>query len=48
MNREINTINDLAFANLLDLITLISNTGEDVDPIILQLYERNAQAYDEN
>ena len=48
MNREITTINDLAFANLLDLIPLISNTGEEVDPIILQLYERNAQAYNDN
>ena len=48
MNREIITMNDLAFANLLDLIQLISNTGEEVDPIILQLYERNAGAFDEN
>ena len=48
MNREIITMNDLAFANLLDLIQLISNTGEEVDPIILQLYERNARAYNEN
>ena len=44
MNRE--NIAELALANLLDLIPLISNTGDEVDPIILRLYERNAAILD--
>ena len=48
MNREINDISELALANLLDLIPLISNTGDEVDPIILQIYERNAAVLDQN
>ena len=46
MNRE--NIAELALANLLDLIPLISNTGDEVDPIILQIYERNAAVLDQN
>ena len=38
MNRDV--ITELAFANLLDLIPLISNTGEETHPAILRIYER--------
>ena len=53
MNREITGITDLALANLLDLISLMSNTGEKVDPtylegIILRIYERNAAVLEQN
>ena len=48
MNREITEIADLALANLLDLIPLISNTGEEVNPLILQIYERNAAVLQQN
>ena len=41
MEREITNIQELALANILDIINLISNTGEEVDPIILLIYERN-------
>ena len=45
MNRDV--ITDLVFANLLDLIPLITNTGEDHDPAILRVYERTAAILDE-
>ena len=53
MNREITEITDLALANLLDVIPLISNTGDKVDPIILRkglerIYERNAAVLEQN
>ena len=48
MNREITEITDLALANLLDVIPLISNTGEEVDPLILRIYERNAAILQQN
>ena len=48
MNREINNISELALANLLDLIPMIPNTGDEVDPIILRIYERNAAVLDQN
>ena len=48
MNREIIEITELALANILDVIPLISNTGEWVDPIILRIYERNAAILDQN
>ena len=48
MNREITEIQDLALANVLDIIPLISNTGEDVDPIILRIYDRNSAILNEN
>ena len=48
MNREINDITELALANLLDLIPMIPNTGNEVDPIILRIYERNAAVLDQN
>ena len=48
MNREITDISELALANLLDLIPLISNTGDEVDPVIVQIYERNAAVLDQN
>ena len=41
MEREITNIQALSLANILDIINLISNTGEEVDPIILLIYERN-------
>ena len=48
MNREIMEITELALANILDVIPLISNTGEMVDPIILRIYERNAAVLEQN
>ena len=48
MNREIIEITDLALINILDLIPLITNTGDEVNPIILQIYERNAAVLDQN
>ena len=39
---EITNITELAFLNTLDLIPMIQNTGEDINPLILQMYERNA------
>ena len=48
MNREITNITDLALANLLDVIPLISNTGEEVHPLILRIYERNAAVLEQN
>ena len=48
MNREITEITELALANLLDVIQLISNTGERVDPIILGIYERNSAVLEQN
>ena len=48
MNREMSEINDLALANLMDLMSLISNTGDEVDPIIFRIYEQNAEALNQN
>ena len=48
MNREIIDITDLALANILDVIPLISNTGEAVNPNILRIYERNAAVLEQN
>ena len=48
MNREITEITELALANLLDVIPLISNTGEMVDPVILRIYERNFAVLEQN
>ena len=53
MNREITEITDLALANLLDVIQLLSNTEDEVDPIIvdsiiLRIYERNAAVLEQN
>ena len=48
MNREIIEITELALANLLDVIPLISNTGERVDPIIIRIYERNSAVLEQN
>ena len=42
MNRETYDIQKLALANILDIIPLISNTGEEVNAAILRIYERNA------
>ena len=41
MNRETIDIQELALANILDIIPLISNTGEEVDAAIWRIYERN-------
>ena len=41
------SIIELAFANLLDLIPMISNTDEDVDPALIRMYERNAAIVNE-
>ena len=48
MNSEFVEIEDLALANLLDVIALISNTGERVDPIILRIDERNSAVLEQN
>ena len=53
MNREITEITDLALANLLDVIQLLSNTEDEIDPIlidsiILRIYERNAAVLEQN
>ena len=45
MNRDV--ITDLVFANLLDLIPLITNTDEDLDPAIFRIYERTAAILEE-
>ena len=46
---NITEITDLALANLLDVIPLISNTGEEaVNPAILRIYERNAAVLQQN
>ena len=41
MNNDTSII-DLALANLLDVIPLITNTDENVDPALLRIYDRNA------
>ena len=41
MNRETIDIQELALANILDIIPLISNTGEEMDVAIWRIYERN-------
>ena len=33
---------ELIFANLLDVISLIINTDDEIHPAILRIYERNA------
>ena len=48
MNRDITDITDLALANILDVIPLISNTGEEVNLIILRIYDRNAAVLEQN
>ena len=53
MNREITEITELALANLLDVIPLMSNIDEEVDPIIIEsiihrIYERNAAVLEQN
>ena len=48
MTREIIDITELALANLLDVIPLISNTGEEVDPIMIRIYERNFAVLEQN
>ena len=37
-----NTLQTLAFANLLDIIPFLSNTEDRVDPAVLRIYQRNA------
>ena len=41
MNRETTDIQELALANILDIIPLISNTGEEMNAAIWRIYERN-------
>ena len=48
MDREITEITKLALANILDLIPIITNTGDEVNPLILQMYERNAAVLDQD
>ena len=42
MNREITELTAIIFANLLDVIPLISNTDDRVESALLQIYYRNA------
>ena len=42
MNREIISFEELAFANLLDVIPLISNIDEELNPALFRIYEGNA------
>ena len=48
MNREIMDATELALANLLDVIPRLFNTGDEVDPVILRIYERNAAVLGQN
>ena len=38
---------DLALANLLDVIPLINNTGERVQPALIRIYDRNSAIGDQ-
>ena len=42
MDGEMTLLTEIIFANLLDAITLISNTDYENNPAILRIYERNA------
>ena len=42
MNEEINELTAIIFANLLDVIPLISNTDDKIDSTLLNIYYRNA------
>ena len=48
VNREIMDITELALANILDVIPRMFNTGDEVDPLILRIYERNAAVLVQN
>jgi len=45
MNREITELTAIIFANLLDVIPLISNTDERMESALLQIYYRNASLF---
>ena len=47
MNREITELTAIIFANLLDVIPLISNTNDRTESSLLHIYYRNA-AYFQN
>ena len=42
MDREMTRLTEIIFANLLDAISLISNTNTEINPAILRIYERNS------
>ena len=42
MNREITELTAIIFANLLDVIPLISNTDDRIDSNLLNIYYRTA------
>ena len=42
MDEEMTLVTEIIFANLLDVIPLISNTETEIHPAILRIYERNA------
>ena len=46
MDPEIEML-ELALANVVELIPLIANAGEEVDPVILRSYEHNAAVLDQ-
>ena len=45
MNEEINELTAIIFANLLDVIPLISNTDDKIDSTVLNIYYRNASYF---
>lgn len=45
MNDEINELTAIIFANLLDVIPLISNTDDKIDSTVLNIYYRNASYF---
>ena len=42
MDREMTRLTEINFANLLDAISLISNTDNEIYPAILRIYERSS------
>ena len=45
MNEEITELTTIIFANLLDVIPLISNTDDKIDSTLLNIYYRNASYF---
>ena len=45
MNEEITELTTIIFANLLDVIPLISNTDDKIDSTLLNIYNRSASYF---
>ena len=45
MNEEITELTTIIFANLLDVIPLISNTDDKIDSTLLNIYHRSASYF---